>query len=237
MTSCTNTPTYMRLPALVGLMIAASPPALSQPHELLVQYELPPVMFGPSRADPSCPRGYRRSSTTSKLTVFDNREVVYEQWEHTFCDGDDAHIPSVFDEFEWASANKSVFQYVLSVEEFADLKGLLARPAVKAIDAYYLPDIVGVGSFKIIINRPSCVQHIDVLGLLPGWSSSLEHLICRAKEMGRIASKSDAPPDWCEHIKPLPSQVVPSYWGEPPGMPQLLPDIGPIPPQCPSGIL
>jgi hypothetical protein len=72
----------------------------------------------------------------------------------------------------------------------------------------------GVGDFKIAIARPAGIQNIDALSLLPDHDQlvkhpALIHLICRAKDMGRIASNSGELPGWCRNAKPLNGQVLP----------------------------
>jgi hypothetical protein len=53
----------------------------------------------------------------------------------------------------------------------------------------------GVGDFKITIARPAGTQNIEVLSLSPSRfelvnDPSLLHLICKAKEMARMSSRS-----------------------------------------------
>jgi hypothetical protein len=72
----------------------------------------------------------------------------------------------------------------------------------------------GVGDFKIAIARPAGLQNVDVLSLMPDHVQlvkypALIHLICKAKDMGRIASNSGELPSWCRDAKPLNGQVPP----------------------------
>ena len=66
----------------------------------------------------------------------------------------------------------------------------------------------GVGDFKIVIARPGGTQTIEVASLSPDHfqlvdDPSLIHLICKAKEIARVASRSGEPPDWCTNARPL----------------------------------
>ena len=60
----------------------------------------------------------------------------------------------------------------------------------------------GVGDFKVAIARPAGTQNIDVVSLGPNHfelvnDPALIHVICKAKEMARISSRSGELPDWC----------------------------------------
>jgi hypothetical protein len=84
----------MRFPwtfVLVSCLPWACALGQSQPKPVLTQYEKQQPLA--SREDKSCKGGYRRSFTTSKLTVFDNLEVLYEPTEHTFCEVDPVRFP------------------------------------------------------------------------------------------------------------------------------------------------
>jgi hypothetical protein len=160
-------------------------PALSQP--LLTQYERQTPV---SRKDTSCKNGYRRTFTSSKLTVFATREVLYEPSQHSFCEPNEVQ-----------SGEKHVFRYALSLADFTQFKNFLDRADVKAIQNFFNAG-PGVGNFKIAIRRPSGVQNIDAVSLMPKHiqlvkDPALVHLVCRAKEMARVASKSNETPDWC----------------------------------------
>jgi hypothetical protein len=66
----------------------------------------------------------------------------------------------------------------------------------------------GVGDFKVAIARPARTQDIDVASLSPDHfqlvvDPSLIHLICKGKEMARLASRSGELPVWCRNARRL----------------------------------
>ena len=97
--------------------------------------------------------------------------------------------------------------------EIEHLKAFLDRPDVKGIGSFMNAG-PGVGDFKIAIARASGTQNIEVLSLMPNHVqlvkyAALIHLVCQAKDMARISSKSGEPPDWCKNSLPLNGQVPP----------------------------
>lgn len=66
----------------------------------------------------------------------------------------------------------------------------------------------GVGDFKLAIVRAAGTQTIEAVSFNPGHfqlieDPSLIHLICKASEIGRMASGSGEPPEWCRNGGPL----------------------------------
>ena len=198
------------LAAILSLLLSAFVPTPSQSHPVVTQYERQrPV----GHKDPSCKSGFQFSFTTSKLTVFESREVVYELSEHAFCEG---QVPDPPWGATWDTqprdSNKSVFRYTLTVSDFAQFRSFLDRPDVKSTESF-LNAGPGVGDFKIIIRRTSGPQETEALSLLPSHIQLIEHpalvhLVCRAKQMARVASHAGEIPDWCEGLKPLTGKTL-----------------------------
>lgn len=180
-------------------------PAHSQTQPILTQFERqwPPV----SRKDSTC-KYFQHSATLSKLTVFDNHEVVYEPSEYIRCDDDTSPVPSWLFRFDIPPDNKRVYRHVLSDVAFAQIRDFLDRPDVMTIQSWPNANW-GAGDFDIKIKRPTGVQDINVMNLVPYPNSPLVHLICRVKELGRAASKSAETAAWCKNLKPLDGDVSP----------------------------
>jgi hypothetical protein len=201
---------------LVSLLIAGGvflfcSDAYPQDQPLLTQQER--QLHSAARPNPLCkPSPYETPITYSELTVFDSREVVYQISTVVPCLGQVVDPPWGL-RWDAPSGTKAVFRYRLSVAEFEQLKTFLDRADVKAIDSF-LNAGPGVGDFKIAITRPSGTQNIEVLSLMPNHDQlvknpALVHLVCRAKDMARISSKSGELPDWCRNARPLNGQVPP----------------------------
>jgi hypothetical protein len=99
------------------------------------------------------------------------------------------------------------------VPDLEHLKTFLDRADVKGIGSFMNAG-PGAGDFKIAIARPSDTQNIDVISLMPNHVQLVEypaliHLICKAKDMARISSKSGELPNWCKNARPLNGQVPP----------------------------
>jgi len=202
--------------ALVSLLIAGGVflfclDAYLQDQPLLTQHER--QSHSTARPNPLCkPSPYETPITYSELTVFDSREVVYQISTVVPCLGEVADPPWGM---RWDAPNgtKAAFRYRLSAAEFEHLKTFLDRADVKGIDSFMNAG-PGVGDFKITITRPSGTQNIEVLSLLPNHDQlvknpALIHLVCRAKDLARISSKSGELPDWCRNARPLDGQVTP----------------------------
>lgn len=166
-----------------------------------------------ARPNPLCkPSPYETPITYSELTVFDSGEVVYQTSAVAPCLGQAGDPPWGL-RWEGPSSSTFVFRYRLSALEFTQLKTFLDRADVKEISSFMNAG-PGVGDFKIAIARPTGIQNIDVLSLMPNHvqlvkDPALIHLICKAKDMGRIASNSGELPGWCRDAKPLNGQVRP----------------------------
>ena len=88
------------------------------------------------------------------------------------------------------------------MQEFKQFKSFLDRDEVKRITDFMNAG-PGVGDFKIAIARPSGVQNIELISLMPGHvqlgkNSALVQLICRARNLARMATHSAEFPDWCK---------------------------------------
>jgi hypothetical protein len=199
---------------LVSLLIAGGvflccSDAYPQDQPLLTQHER--QSHPAARPNPLCkPSPYETPITYSELTVFDSREVVYQISTVVPCLGQVVD-PPLGQRWDAPGGTKAVFQYRLSVREFEKLKTFLDRADVKSIDSF-LNAGPGVGDFKIAITRPSGTQNIEVLSLMPNHDQlvknpALVHLVCTAKDIARISSKSGELPDWCRNARPLNAQV------------------------------
>src|SRR5712692_1582268 len=200
----------MRARMLVSLLIAGGvflfwPDAYPQDQSLLTQQER--QSHSAARPNPLCkPSPYETPITYSELTVFDSREVVYQISTVVPCLGLVVDPPWGF-RWDAPDSTKAVFRYRLSLLEFEQLKTFLDRADVKGIDSFMNAG-PGVGDFKIAIARPSGTQNIEVLSLMPNHDQlvknpALIHLVCKAKDMARISSKSGELPDWCRNARPL----------------------------------
>ena len=195
---------------LVSFLIAGGvflfcPDAFPQDQPLLTQHER--QSHSAARPNPRCkPSPYETPITYSELTVFDSREVVYQISTVVPCLGLVVDPPWGL-RWDAPDGTKAVFRYRLSVLEFEQLKTFLDRADVKGIDSFMNAG-PGVGDFKIAIARPSGTQNIEVLSLMPNHDQlvknpALIHLVCKAKDMARISSKSGELPDWCRNARPL----------------------------------
>src|SRR5712692_4803028 len=174
----------MRARMLVSLLIAGGvflfwPDAYPQDQSLLTQQER--QSHSAARPNPLCkPSPYETPITYSELTVFDSREVVYQISTVVPCLGQVVDPPWGF-RWDAPDGTKAVFRYRLSLLEFEQLKTFLDRADIKGIDSFMNAG-PGVGDFKI---------------------PALIHLVCKAKDMARISSKSGELPDWCRNARPL----------------------------------
>src|SRR5437879_6713606 len=201
--------------ALVSLLIGGTflsgADAHPQDRPLLTQYER--HSRAPTRPNPLCkPSPYETPVTYSELTVFDSGEVVYRTSAVAPCLGQAADPPWGL-RWDAPGGSKSLFRYKLSGLEFNQLEMFLDRADVKGISSFMNAG-PGVGDFKIAITRPDGIQNIDVLSLMPDHVQLLKypaliHLICKAKDIGRVVSNSGELPSWCRDARPLNGQVPP----------------------------
>jgi len=177
--------------------------AYPQDRSLFTQHER--QSHEAARPNPLCkPTPYETPITYSELTVFVSGEVMYRTSAVAPCLGQVGDPPWGL---RWEGPSSPTFRYRLSAPEFTQLKTFLDRADVKEISSFMNAG-PGVGDFKIAIARPTGIQNIDVLSLMPNHVQlvkypALIHLICKAKDMGRIASNSGELPDWCRDAKPL----------------------------------
>jgi hypothetical protein len=179
--------------------------AFPQARPLFTQHERQAHVA--ARPNPLCrPEPYENSITYSELTVFDSREIVYQISTVVRCLGE-VGDPPLAHRWEAPSGTAAVFRSTLSAPEFERLKIFLDRADVRGIQSFMNAG-PGVGDFKVAITRPVGTQNIEVLSLSPNHfqlvdDPSLIHLICRAKEMARTASRSGELPEWCTKARPL----------------------------------
>jgi len=187
------------------------PGAYPQDRPLFTQQER--QSHAAARPNPHCsPEPYETPLTYSELTVFYSREVVYRISKVAPCLGQIADPPWRL-RWDLPGGSNAVFRFRLSAMEFEQLKGFLDRPDIRGIDSF-LNAGPGVGDFKIAIARPSGTQNIEVLSLMPNHfqlvkDPSLIHLVCKAKDLARVSSKSAEIPDWCSNVPPLNGQAPP----------------------------
>jgi hypothetical protein len=133
------------------------------------------------------------------VTVFDSREIIYRVATVVPCLGQAGDPPFAL---RWAPpSGAAVFRARLSVQEFEQLKIFLDREDVRGVRPFMNAG-PGVGDFRVAIARPAGTQTIEVASLSPNHvqliaDPSLLHVICKAKEMARMASRSVELPEWC----------------------------------------
>ena len=137
--------------------------------------------------------------------MFDSREVVYRVSTAVPCLGQ-VGDPPFARRWEGPSGTASAFRHTLSASEFEQLKIFLDRADVQGLQSFMNAG-PGVGDFKIAITRPAGPQNIDVASLSPDHfqlvkDPSLIHLVCKAKDMARVASRGELP-EWCRTARPL----------------------------------
>jgi len=204
-------PTSLFFSLLMGGAFLSNSDAYPQGHPLFTQQER--QSHAAARPNPLCkPSPYETPISYSQLTVFESGEVVYRTSAVAPCLGQVGDPPWGL-RWDIPSGSKSMFRYKLSLLELTQLRTFLDRADVKAISSFMNAG-PGVGDFKIAIARPAGTQNIDVLSLMPQHVQLLEypaliHLICKAKDMGRIASNSGELPGWCRDARPLNGQVPP----------------------------
>lgn len=185
--------------------------AFPQARPLFTQHER--QSHAAARPNSLCkPEPYETPITYSELSVFDSREVVYRISTVVPCLGHVGDPPLVL-RWEAPNATAVVFRSRLSTPEFEQLRLLLERPDVQGIQSFMNAG-PGVGDFKVAIARPTGTQIIEVASLSPNHfqlvaDPSLIHVICKAKEMARIASRSGELPEWCRTARPLSPAVGP----------------------------
>lgn len=190
---------------VAGGTVLCAADASSQGRPLFTQRER--QSHAPARPNPLCkPEAYETPITYSDISVFDSREVVFRISTVAPCLGQ-AGDPPFRRRWEGPSGTANVFRHTLSVPEFEQLKIFLERADVQGIHSFMNAG-PGVGDFKIAIARPAGMQNIDVLSLSPEHvqlvkDPSLIHLICKAKEMARVAARSGELPEWCSNVRPL----------------------------------
>jgi len=179
--------------------------AFPQARPLFTQHER--QSHAAARPSSLCkPEPYETPITFSEVSVFDTREVVYQISTVVTCLGQVGDPPLAL-RWEVPSATAVVFRFRLSTLEFEQFKIFLDRADVHGIQSFMNAG-PGVGDFKIAIARPTGTQNIEVASLSPNHfqlvaDPSLIHVICKAKEMARIASRSGQLPEWCRNARPL----------------------------------
>ena len=190
---------------LAGRATLCGTDAFPQARPLFTQHER--QSHAAARPNPLCRlEPYETPITYSELTVFDSREIVYQISTVVPCLGQVAN-PPLAHRWEAPSGTAAVFRSTLSAPEFEQFKIFLNRADVRGIQSFMNAG-PGVGDFKVAITRPAGTQNIEVVSLSPNHfqlvdDPSLIHLICKAKEMARFASRSDELPEWCRKARPL----------------------------------
>jgi hypothetical protein len=160
-----------------------------------------------ARPNPLCkPEPYETAISYSELTVFDSREIVYQTSTVARCLGQ-VGDPPLAHRWEAPGGTAAVFRSTLSAPEFEQFRLFLDRADVRALQSFMNAG-PGVGDFRVAITRSGGTQNIEVLSLSPNHvqlvaDPSLIHLICKAKEMARMASRSGELPEWCRNARPL----------------------------------
>jgi len=190
---------------LAGGALLSGTDAFPQARPLFTQQER--QSHADARPNPLCkPEPYETPISYSELTVFDNREIVYQISTVTPCLGQVAD-PPLAHRWEAPNGTAAVFRSTLSAPEFEQFTIFLDRADVRAVRSFMNAG-PGVGDFRVAIARSGGTQSIEVLSLSPNHvqlvaDPSLVHLICKAKEMARMASHSGELPEWCRNARPL----------------------------------
>ena len=196
---------------MLSLLVAAGAffwcaDAFSQALPLFTQHER--QSHAAARPNPRCrPEPYETPITYSEVTVFDSRQVVYRTSTEVPCLGQQVGEAPLALRWEAPNGTAAVFRYRLSTPEFEQLKIFLDRADVRGLQSFMNAG-PGVGDFKVAIARPTGTQNIEVVSLNPNHfqlvdDPSLIHVICKAKEMARIASRSGELPEWCKNARAL----------------------------------
>lgn len=179
--------------------------AFPQARPLFTQHER--QSHAAARPNPLCrPEPYETPITYSELIVFDSREIVYQISTVVPCLGQ-VGDPPLAHRWEAPSGTAAVFRSTLSAPAFEQFKIFLNRADVRGIQSFMNAG-PGVGDFKVAITRSVGTQNIEVVSLSPNHfqlvdDPSLIHLVCKAKAMARIASRSGGLPEWCRNARPL----------------------------------
>ena len=166
--------------------------AFPQARPLFTQHER--QSHAAARPNPLCrPEPYETPITYSEVTVFDSREVVYRISTVVPCLGQVVD-PPLARRWEAPSGTAAVFRYRLSGRSSSSSRSFLIARTYRAFGSFMNAG-PGVGDFKVAIARPAGTQNIEVVSLSPNHfqlvnDPSLIHLICKAKEMARMSSRS-----------------------------------------------
>ena len=170
---------------------------------MFTQYErqFEPTLQPNSRCGPS---PYEKAVTYSKVTVFNTREVEYEYGKLVSCVAEGGGDKPARMQWNVPPGVSTISRHVLTEPEFQRFASFLERSDVKAIESF-MNGGRGVGDFKIVIDRPSGTQNIEVLSLLPNHfqlvqNPTLVRLICMGKAVARATSAE--PPEWCREPRP-----------------------------------
>jgi len=191
---------------MAGGVFLRSSEAFPQTRPLFTQHER--QSHAAARPNARCrPEPYETPITYSEVTVFDSREVVFRTSTEVPCLGQQVGDPPLARRWEARNGTAAVFRYTLSALEFEQFKAFLDRADVRGIHSFMNAG-PGVGDFKVAITRPAGTQTIEVVSLSPNHfqlvdDPSLIHVICKAKEMAGIASRSAERPEWCKNARPL----------------------------------
>jgi hypothetical protein len=187
---------------MIGGAFLCGADAFPQARPLFTQHER---QRAAARPNPLCrPEPYETQISHSEVTVFDTREVVYQISTIVSCLG---QVGDLALRWEAPSGTATVFRSRLSEPDFEQLKIFLDRADVRGIQSFMNAG-PGVGDFEVTIVRPVGTQNIKVISLSPNHfelvdDPSLIHVICKAKEIARVASRSGELPEWCRNDRPL----------------------------------
>jgi hypothetical protein len=134
----------------------------------------------------------------SLLTVLEDGKVEYR------------FVPDCLDRLHWNCPDRSsekLFRYEMAPTQLSELKTLLERQEVKLVSDFMNAAPI-FHDYDVEIPRSEEVQDIQVLAFMPGHIElqqhpALLHLICKAKEIERLASSSQETPGWCKTLPPL----------------------------------
>jgi hypothetical protein len=138
-----------------------------------------------------CPSGMPGKDVSySELRVFTSEQAEERTWRVTGCS-------SATDPRDWkAPGGSRLRKFRLAPNEYQRLKALLESPNVGSLGSFMNAG-PGVGDYEVEIYRPSGVQRISVVALMPEHvelrrDPTLLRLICAAKQLSVVPQ-----PSWC----------------------------------------
>ena len=138
-----------------------------------------------------CPSGtLGKDVSYSELRVFADAQAEQHTWRAAGCTG-------ATDSRDWKPpAGSKLRKFRLAPPEYQRLRALLDSPSVNSLSSFMNAG-PGVGDYEVEIDRPSGLQRISVVALMPEHvelrrDPTLLRLICAAKQIADMPQ-----PSWC----------------------------------------